>query len=55
MSIDYISNCCNVRAKKPALTKPPKDAVQDRGLGKWHCPKCGKKCTVKPVDNSVTK
>jgi hypothetical protein len=45
----YISACCNLPARKPALVKVPKSKFESDkskvGLGKWKCP-CGKKCKV---------
>lgn len=39
----YVSDCCNSTAKKPACVKSEK---ADSTLGTWRCGQCGKKCKV---------
>lgn len=44
----YMSDCCKVRANKPAC-EPSKigDKVQAKStLGHWICPACGRSCKV---------
>jgi len=48
---EYISACCSVPARKPALVKQSTDKKSKeipKGLGKWRCGACGKRCSVTP-------
>lgn len=62
---EYVSQCCSVQARKPrAGTKvmaqdadSGKTKSEPKGLGKWKCSACGKKCSVsvrKPETTLVT-
>jgi hypothetical protein len=62
---EYVSSCCSVAARKPRagqkeMSKDPetgKMANQAKGLGKWRCSQCSKRCSVtvrKPETTLVT-
>jgi hypothetical protein len=56
---EYLSDCCQVPAKKPLTGKPTGNSEKQKvgtkvdptmvhGVGKWRCGACGKRCKVKP-------
>ena len=59
---NYISQCCNAQAKKPACVKPKTSRVLPSGivecddpasLGKWKCSSCHKSCKVNRRKNDA--
>lgn len=53
---EYVSDCCSVLARKPKafqkeVAKDPESGKMKettKGLGKWRCTTCGKRCKVTP-------
>jgi hypothetical protein len=59
--LEYVSACCALPARKPPTGKksvqedPESHKMKEvaKGLGKWRCSNCGKRCTVRPQARKV--